>query len=151
MHVVRLKEREKKRKHDIPTQEMTLHMDNTRWSTLKPDWLFSCSQRYGEIQYSQQKQDWELTVAQIMNSLLPIFRFKLKKVEKTTRPFSSVQFSCSVMSNSLQPHGLHAAHQASLSITNSWSLLKHMFIESVMPSNHLILCRSSAGNLRPNN
>ena len=33
------------------------------------------------------------------------------------------------------------ACQASLSITNSWSLLKHMSIESVMPSNHLILCR----------
>ena len=32
-----------------------------------------------------------------------------------------------------------AAHQASLSITNSWSLLKLMSIESVMPSNHLIL------------
>ena len=35
-----------------------------------------------------------------------------------------------------------AAHQASLSITNSWSLLKFMAIESVMPSNHLLLCRS---------
>ena len=34
-----------------------------------------------------------------------------------------------------------AAHQASLSITNSQSLLKLMSIESVMPSNHLILCR----------
>ena len=33
-----------------------------------------------------------------------------------------------------------AAHQTSLSITNSWSLLKLMSIESVMPSNHLILC-----------
>ena len=33
-----------------------------------------------------------------------------------------------------------AAHQASLSITNSWSLLKLKSIESVMPSNHLILC-----------
>ena len=33
-----------------------------------------------------------------------------------------------------------AARQASLSITNSWSLLKLMCIESVMPSNHLILC-----------
>ena len=33
-----------------------------------------------------------------------------------------------------------AAGQASLSVTNSWSLLKLMFIESVMPSNHLILC-----------
>ena len=33
-----------------------------------------------------------------------------------------------------------AAHQASLSITNSWSLLKLMSIESVLPSNHLIFC-----------
>ena len=33
-----------------------------------------------------------------------------------------------------------AAHQASLSFTISWSLLKLMFIESVMPSNHLIFC-----------
>ena len=34
-----------------------------------------------------------------------------------------------------------AAHQASLSITNSWNLFKLMSIESVMPSSHLILCR----------
>ena len=34
-----------------------------------------------------------------------------------------------------------AAHQASLSITNSWSSLKLMCIKSVMPSSHLILCR----------
>ena len=34
-----------------------------------------------------------------------------------------------------------AARQASLFITNSWSLPKLMSIESVMPSNHLILCR----------
>ena len=33
-----------------------------------------------------------------------------------------------------------AAHQASWSITNSWTLLKPMSIESVMPSSHLILC-----------
>ena len=33
------------------------------------------------------------------------------------------------------------AQQASLSITNSWSLLKRMSVESVMPSNHLIHCR----------
>ena len=34
-----------------------------------------------------------------------------------------------------------AACQASLSITNSWNLLKLMSIESVMPTSHLILCR----------
>ena len=39
----------------------------------------------GEALYSQQKQNWELTVAQIMNSLLP--NSNLKKVRKTIRPF----------------------------------------------------------------
>ena len=50
-----------------------------------------------------------------------------------------VQFSCSVVSDSATPW--IAARRASLSITNSRSLLKPMFIESVMPSSHLILCR----------
>ena len=50
-------------------------------------------------------------------------------------------FSRSVTSDFLQPHGLQAAHQASLSFTISRSLLKLMSVESVMPSNHLILCR----------
>ena len=54
--------------------------------------------------------------------------------------FSSVHFSRSVMSNSLRPHGLHAACQDSLSITTSCDLPKLMSIELVMPSNHLILC-----------
>ena len=51
---------------------------------------------------------------------------------------SSVQLSCSVLSDSLRPHELQ--HQASLSITNSRSSPKPMSIELVMPSNHLILC-----------
>ena len=46
--------------------------------------------------------------------------------------------SRSVMSYSATPWT--AAHQASLSFTISWSLPKLMFIESVMPFNHLILC-----------
>ena len=52
---------------------------------------------------------------------------------------SSVKFSCSVVSDSATPWT--AAHQASLSITNSRSSLKLTSIESVMPSSHLILCR----------
>ena len=44
-------------------------------------------QKDGEALYRQQKQDQELTVAWIMNSLLPYSRLKLKKVEKPTRPF----------------------------------------------------------------
>ena len=50
---------------------------------------------------------------------------------------SSVQFSCFWLF--VSPWA--AAQQASLSITNSQSLLKLMSIESVMPSNHLIHCR----------
>ena len=53
--------------------------------------------------------------------------------------YLSVQFSYSVVPDSLQVHHELAAHQASLSITNSQSSSKPMSIESVMPSNHLIL------------
>ena len=52
----------------------------------------------------------------------------------------SVQFSRSVVSDSATPW--IAARQALLSITNSRSSLKLMSIESVMPSSHLILCRT---------
>ena len=58
-------------------------------------------------------------------------------------PFSSVQFSLlqSLSYILLLVTPWTAAGQASLSITNSWSSPKLMSIESVMPSNHLILCR----------
>ena len=52
--------------------------------------------------------------------------------------FSSVQLHSCVP---LFATSWTAARQASLSITNSWSLIKLMLIESVMPSNQLILCR----------
>ena len=42
--------------------------------------------KHGEALYSQQKQDWELTVAQI-KLLSAKFRLKLKKIGKTTRPY----------------------------------------------------------------
>ena len=67
------------------------------------------------------------------NSLGAIFAAVLK--------YNLLLFSSSVMSNSATPWT--AAQQASLSFTISWSLLKLMFIESVMPSNHLILCHPS--------
>ena len=50
---------------------------------------------------------------------------------------SSVQFSHSFLSDSLRPQALHGA---SLSITNSQSLLRLMSTDLVKPSNHLILC-----------
>ena len=69
----------------------------------------------GEALYSQQNQDRELTMAQI-SSVHWLSHVRLLAMPWTT------------------------AHQDSLSITNSHSLPKLMSIESVMPSNHLILC-----------
>ena len=60
------------------------------------------------------------------------------ETHKTSVQFSSVQSLSRVQ---LFATPWTAAHQASLSITNFWSLLKLMSIESVMPSNHLIFCR----------
>ena len=76
---------------------------------------------------------------------LYIFRGALSTftVLSTLVIISLFQFLCSVQSLSqVQPFATPwtAARQASLSITNSRSLLKLMSIESVMPSNHLILC-----------
>ena len=60
-------------KHPRPTtQEKTVHMDITRWSTPKPDWLCRLQPKMEKLCIElQKKQDRELTVAQIMNSLLP--------------------------------------------------------------------------------
>ena len=89
---------------------------------------------------------------------------KEKHLETQVRPLKSVRnsdfcwiiilslFSCQVVSDYLWPHGLQqarfscpspsqtSAHQTSLFFTISQSLLKLMSIESMMPSNHLILC-----------
>ena len=74
------------------------------------------------------------------NLSITISQQKSFEPEETGTPFLeySVQFSRSVVSDSATPWT--AACQASLSITTSQSLLKPMSIESVMPSNHLILC-----------
>ena len=59
-------------KHHLPTtQEKTLHMDIIRWSIPKSLTVFFAA-KDREALYGQHKQDQELTVAQIMNSLLPI-------------------------------------------------------------------------------
>ena len=68
-----------------------------------------------------------------------IFLMPLNRDHMVFASFSSVQFSHSVMSESLVTPRT-AARQASLSITSSRSLLTLMSIKSVMPSNHLILC-----------
>ena len=54
----------------------------------------------GAVLYSQQKQDWKLTVASDHELLIAKFRLKLKKAEKTTRPFRDdlnlIPYDCTV-------------------------------------------------------
>ena len=68
-------------KETLPTtQETTLHIDHQIVNT-EIRLIIFFAVKDGEALYSQQKQDWELAVAQIMNSLAK-FRFKLKKQGK---------------------------------------------------------------------
>ena len=69
---------------------------------------------------------------------LPCWTCRLSQQMTGSKLACSVQFSCSVVSDSSTPWA--AARQASLSITNSPSLLKLMSFESVMTSNHLNRC-----------
>ena len=70
-------------KHPLPTtQEKTLHVDITRWSILKSDLIIFFTVKDGEVQHSQQKQDLELTVAQITSCLLQNSGFNWRKYEK---------------------------------------------------------------------
>ena len=58
-------------KHALPTtQETTLHMDITRWSIPKSDGLYSLLLKMEKLHTVSTKKDKELTVDQIMNSLL---------------------------------------------------------------------------------
>ena len=78
---------------------------------------------------------WFLCYLSITDGLLQSVMIK----NTTGSQFSSVQSLSRVR---LFATPWIAARQASLSITNSWSSLRLMSIESVMPSSHLILCRS---------
>ena len=73
-------------KHAFPTpQDMTLHMDITKWLILKSDWLCYLQPKIGSIQSAKTRpgadcgSDHELLLAKI--------RLKSKKVGETTRPF----------------------------------------------------------------
>ena len=71
--------------------------------------------------------------------LTPCIKLNQNGLNACSYVSASVQFSRSVVSGSLRPHGLQLVRLPCPS-TNSRSLLKLMSIESVMPSNHLSLC-----------
>ena len=94
------------------------------------------------FQYSVLENSTDYWVHGVVKNWTRLSDFKKNKQTKKTykvihKSFSSVQ-SLSRVRLFVTPWT--AARQASLSITNSQSLLKLMSIESVMPSNHLILC-----------
>ena len=106
-------------------------------------WTSPDGQHWNQIDYILCSQRWRSSIQSAKTSLgadcgsdhellIAKFRLKLKKVGKTTRPF---RYDLNQI-----PYD-YTARQASLSITNSQSLLELMSIESVMPSNRLILCR----------
>ena len=73
-------------KHPLPTtQEMTVHMDITRWSILKSDWFFAAKDK--EALYSQKKMRRGANYGSDYELLIAKFRHKLKKVQKTNRLF----------------------------------------------------------------
>ena len=74
-------------------------------------------------------------IKEVKNTVTHVLRCPLQHCLQQSVQFSSVTQSCWLF---VTPWT--AAHQASLSITNSQSLLSLMSIESVMPSNHLIFC-----------
>ena len=80
----------------------------------------------------------DLFLCSLFCSSLHVYLYGRTSLRRIRFQFSSVQFSRSVVSDSLRPH--EPQHARSLSITNSWSLPKPMCIESVMPSSHLIFC-----------
>ena len=74
-------------KHTLPsTQETTLHVDMTRWSILKSDWLYLAA-KDGEALCSQQNIRPRAECGWDHELLIEKFRFKLNKGGKTTRPY----------------------------------------------------------------
>ena len=74
-------------KHTLPTtQEKTLYMDITRWSILKSDWLYFCSQRWrSSIKSAKARPGTDCGSEHEPH--ISKFRLKLKKVGKNSRPF----------------------------------------------------------------
>ena len=85
------------------------------------------------VNHSKSSRNYVLEFLESLNKFVCVCRI-------SSLAYPSVQFS-SVTQSWLFATPRIATHQASLSITNSWSLLKLMSIELVMPSSHLIFCR----------
>ena len=100
--------------------------------------FLECSQSWSKHRSLGKRKVTSLNKSYLLFSFLSLLEISSLTSLCGSLSYQSVQFSRSVVSDSATPW--IAARQASLSITNSRNLLKLMSIESVMPSNHLILC-----------
>ena len=87
-------------KHSLPkTKEIALNMDITRWSVQKPDWLYSLQLKIEKL-YIISKTRPGAACGWNHELLIVIFRLKLKKIGKTTRPFryyiNEIPYNCTV-------------------------------------------------------
>ena len=102
-----LREHTGHRKYPLPTtQEITLHMDITRGSIPKSDWLHSLQSKMKKLYWVSKNKTWRWLWLRFLASYCK-FRLKLKRGGKTTRPFRyDLNQILSVVSDSLLPHGL---------------------------------------------
>ena len=73
-------------KHPLPTTQETLHVDITRWSTLKSDWLYSLQPKMEKLYTVSKNKTRNLLW---LRSWTPYYQIQtsIEKVGKTTRPF----------------------------------------------------------------
>ena len=83
-------------------------MDITRWSIPKSDWLYFLQLKM-ELYSQKKKRRMKVDCGSCHELLIDKFKFKWKKTGKITKALSSVQFSHSVISDSLRLHGMKHA------------------------------------------
>ena len=140
--MVEINETERKKEKQIKRNE-----DNLRdiWDNVKCPSI----RIIGVPEEEDKKKDHEKILEEITVENFPKMEKEIatqvqetQRVPKRIKPRQNTQFNSVQLLSRVQLFATPwtAARQASLSITNSHSLLKLMSIESVMPSNHLILC-----------
>ena len=101
----------------------------------------SCVRNWKIFRYSRYILFEKMSQEELLNLSLYDLHIQRAKKSLSSKTYHEIQLSSVTQSCLTLSDPWTATCQASLSLTNSWSFLKLMSIESVMPSNHLILCR----------
>ena len=118
------------------------HVPSSAWDLASGQWASSFTEHHNYLENLLYEASTSIMVLRLNHEFSKlVHKWTFHKIQSNNLAdlrFSSVQLLSCVR---LFATPCIAAHQASLSITNSWSSLRLMSIESVMPSSHLILCR----------